>query len=243
MPLIVVNPEASLQQVNTVATSDHTSNGEIQQHIGTLSSISPETLSHYQRRLGGGYNLHDKEYIEWLKVNHSETFADIYNGNGETDAMNLADAFCDIPVASPVAVGDPELTADKSENNEVESVPRATLSADETENNGGEGEIRATPSADVTENNRGEGEIRATVSADVTENNGGEGDLRATLTADETENTEVESELRATLIADRTENTVVERDDKNATGDQSHNLRYISKYLVQMLSHRKQRLL
>ena len=71
--------------MNTVATSDHTSNGEIQQHIDTLSSISPETLSCYQRRLEGGYNLHDEEYIEWLKVNHPEIFADIYNGNGETD--------------------------------------------------------------------------------------------------------------------------------------------------------------
>ena len=95
-------------------------------------------------------------------------------------------------------------------------------------------------SVDVTENNRGEGEIRATVSADVTENNGGEGDLRATLTAHEAENTEVESELRATLTAaDRTENTVVERDDKNATGDQSHNLKYISKYLVQFVPDAK----
>ncbi|XP_065895973.1 uncharacterized protein [Dysidea avara] len=199
----VVNPEVSLQQVNTVATSYHTGNGEIQQHIGTLSSISPETLSRYQRRLEGGYNLHDEEFIEWLKVNHPETFADIFN-------------------ASPVAVGDPELTADESENNEVEGAPRATLSAD------------------VTENNRGEGEIRATVSADVTENNGGEGDLRATLTGDETENTEVESELRAMLTAaDRTENIVVERDDKNATGDQPHNLRYISKYLVQFVPDAK----
>ena len=95
-------------------------------------------------------------------------------------------------------------------------------------------------SVDVTENNRGEGEIRATVSADVTENNGGEGDLRAMLTAHEAENTEVESELRATLTAaDRIENTVVERDDKNATGDQSHNLRYISKYLVQFVPDAK----
>ena len=77
-------------------------------------------------------------------------------------------------------------------------------------------------------------------SVDVTENNRGEGDLRATLTAHEAENTEVESELRATLTAaDRTENTVVERDDKNATGDQSHNLRYISKYLVQFVPDAK----
>ena len=38
------------------------------------------------------------------------------------------------------------------------------------------------------------------------------------------------------LTADRTENTVVERDDKNATGDQSH---YISKYLVQFVPDAK----
>ena len=83
--------------------------------------MSPETLSCYQRRLEGGYNLCDEKYMEWLKVNHPETFADLYNGNGKTDAVNLADAFCDIPVASPVAV---ELTADETENNEVEGEPR-----------------------------------------------------------------------------------------------------------------------
>ena len=90
--------------------------------------------------------------MEWLKVTHPETFTDLYNDNGETDAVNLADAFCDILVASPVAVGDPELTADETEqqmNSEVEGEPRATLSADETENNG-EGELRATLTADST---------------------------------------------------------------------------------------------
>ena len=46
--------------------------------------------------------------MELLKVNHPETFADLY----KTDAVNSADAFCDILVAS---LGNPELPADETD--------------------------------------------------------------------------------------------------------------------------------
>ena len=227
----VINPEASLQQVNTVSTSDHTNSGEIQQQ-----RLSPETMSLYQRRLENGYDLPDEQYMEWLKVHHPEMFADLYNRNGEIDVVSLTHAFCDVPVASPVALGDPELSADEIENNreagamdrtENDGERRATPSQAETENSVREGEIRATLSA---ENNGEEGEIRAMLLA---ENNGEEGEIRATPSSDEIENNSGEHQLRDAIATNRTESSVV-------TGDQSHNqLRYISKYLVQFVPDAK----
>jgi len=68
---IVAWPGAILQQVNTEALSDYQTSTE-QQNI-----VSPETKLLYRQRLEGGYDLPDKEYMKWLKENHSEKFAEV----------------------------------------------------------------------------------------------------------------------------------------------------------------------
>ena len=75
--------------------------------------------------------------MEWLKVNHPETLAEQSNDNNdETDSVTLADAFCDIPVALPVAIVDFELTADKAGNDEIDAGVRydETASGNEPRN-------------------------------------------------------------------------------------------------------------
>ena len=116
----VDNPEASLQPVNRTPND----NGEGEQIIEALLSISPEKLLLYQRRLEEGYDLPDQEYMEWLSANHSETFADKFSGNDGIGSVALSDLFGDVPVASPVA----ELVSDCTAANKTK------ISADNTGN-------------------------------------------------------------------------------------------------------------
>ena len=111
----VDSPEASLQPVNRTPND----NGEGEQIIEASSSITPEKLLLYQRRLEEGYDLPDQE---WLSANHSETFADKFSGNDRIGSVALSDLFGDVPVASPVA----ELVSDCTAGNATK------ISADNT---------------------------------------------------------------------------------------------------------------
>ena len=62
-----------------------------------------------------------------LKVNHPELLVEQFNDNdknGETDSLTLADAFRDMPVASPVAIVDTELNGDQSRKDKVDYAVR-----------------------------------------------------------------------------------------------------------------------
>ena len=53
--------------------------------------------------------------MKWLKQHHPETFTEIYGA--EIISMSIADAFSDVPVASPVMIADSE----SIENGDVRS--------------------------------------------------------------------------------------------------------------------------
>ena len=109
----IVNPEASLQQARTlseVESRDENSGRENQQ---PSVNLSPDKLVLFQRRLSEGYNIPNEEYMKWLKENHPETYAEVYDG--EIALMSIADAFSDVPVASPVMMVDSELMANMDE--------------------------------------------------------------------------------------------------------------------------------
>ena len=125
----VVNPEASLRQSNTEKPSDHNIdiNEKTLPEINDSSNISSKKRSLYQRRFEEGYDLPDEEYTKWLKVNYPESFVEQSNdndNNGETDSLTLADAFCNVPVASPDAIVDTELKGDQMRKDEVDNAVR-----------------------------------------------------------------------------------------------------------------------
>ena len=64
----VANPEASLQEVNKSKSTD--------QARDRKSTIPSEKAALFQRRYEEGYDIHDDEYIKWLKENHPESVTD-----------------------------------------------------------------------------------------------------------------------------------------------------------------------
>jgi len=119
-----VNPQASLQQIRTPSeaksTSDDNDSSRSHQEAVTLPNLSPEKLKCYQQRIREGYDIPDEEFMKWLeefmkwlKENHPKTFEECYGC--EIISMSLADAFVDVPVASPVIIAETEL----AENNGI----------------------------------------------------------------------------------------------------------------------------
>jgi len=105
-----INPHASLQQICTPlearSTSDDNDSSRSHQEAVTLPNLSPEKLKGYQRRIREGYDIPDEEFMKWLKENHPKTFEERYGC--EIISMSLADAFVDVPVASPVVIAETE---------------------------------------------------------------------------------------------------------------------------------------
>jgi len=71
----------------------------------------------FQQQFSEGYDFPDDEYMMWLKENHPETFVEIYGS--EVVSISIADAFADVPVASPVMIDGSELM--KNVNGETEN--------------------------------------------------------------------------------------------------------------------------
>ena len=71
-----------------------------------------------------GYDLPDEEYMEWLHENHPESktecFVNINNGS-ERSPLSIADAFSDLPVASPLSIVTSESLMKTGHNAEVSS--------------------------------------------------------------------------------------------------------------------------
>ena len=72
-------------------------------------------------------------------TNHPESFAEQSNdndNNGETDSLTLANALCNVPVVSPVAIVDKELKGDQARKDEVDNAvrPDETATVEEPRN-------------------------------------------------------------------------------------------------------------
>jgi len=121
----VVNPEATLQQAHVHSDPESYNENYCKKSQQPPVILSSDKLVLFQRRLREGFDIPDEEYMKWLKQDRPETFTEIYGG--EIVSMSIADAFSDVPVASPVMIPDSELIGNGDVvENEMQNDPTAT---------------------------------------------------------------------------------------------------------------------
>ena len=99
----VVNPEASLQQVNEGADGQNDGSSNLEELDDEQSSLSSEKAALFERRFEEGYDLPDDEYMKWLRHAHPESVInktgpaiqmDTLNHTGD-DALLISEEFLD----------------------------------------------------------------------------------------------------------------------------------------------------
>ena len=112
------HPESTLNQTASATEND------ISNQTDSGAQMSPEKSLLFQRRFEEGYDLPDEEYMEWLHENHPESKTEYFvnsNNGSERSPLSIADAFSDLPVASPLSIVTSESLMETGHNAEVSS--------------------------------------------------------------------------------------------------------------------------
>ena len=101
------HPESIINQTASAIEND------ILNKMDGGAQITSEKSLLFQRRFEEGYDLPDEEYMEWLHENHPESRTECFvssNDGSERSPLSIADAFSDLPIASPLSMTSESLT-------------------------------------------------------------------------------------------------------------------------------------
>ena len=215
------HPESIINQTASAIEND------ILNKMDGGAQIMPEKSLLFQRRFEEEYDLPDEEYMEWLHENHPESRTECFvssNDGSERSPLSIADAFSDLPIASPLSMTSESLTKAGHD---------AEVSSNIVEHGGDKSNQSSTA---------GEPELKDTESA-FTRNSNLLNGINPVVENDKSPEEEISSQRLSKgkgddVIACSSSSTKVTAAKNNKENDK---LRYISKYLVQFVPDAKPR--